>query len=800
MHSVQLLSRKISTPLPVLLRRYSPYALAAFTLAVLAFAGWLQVRYPYDGIEFALRSGEVRAVDPDGPAAGRFKPGDMIRSVNGQDLFATQYLGGLHPGDPISYVVYRQVNPFEGNFIKIKLTLVQPSPAVLWIRLSSLLVALSFWLLGILVLSLSRPGDSVLKFFLFSQVITATLGFGSLSTVDLAWSSWIFGLLLWWVGPLTIHTHLALASPQSNGRLRTAIPALYALALVFSFVYLQGPQSWISPTINYLWLGLTLLISIGVLVQAYRHSREVEKRRKLGLIALAALMGFLPFVLLSLLPEAIFGRPILSYQTTFLALPILPLGYSFAILRYRLIRLEPYINRSAAYMLAATLVAAIYGLVYLLAPQLMPGKDHRLTALGLAAVVCLILLAHPLYMLLQRLVNRVFYGGWYDDRAAVRQISQALDRAEDDAAGIAAMLCQALQKTMQLEHAGLMLSSGQIVSTQTTPGTAGALRSGIDSQASVQILNSIYAATGKEAGRAAELADVLVLERPDRLRLLGRKPQLWLLLNGSRGALGLLVLGERRGGEFDGHDLEILEVVVRQAKAALENAALLEEVRQQSEQVRRLHRQVLQAREAERKRLARDLHDQTIQSLVGLNFRIAGSRPIHGPEGNEDLQQLQGEVRHILSDLRAICADLRPPALDNLGLVPTLQARAAELSSKLPLSIDFQVEGPEDQEIPEAAGLCLYRVFQEALQNVVKHAGAQCVQVRLQIEPQAITLHVQDDGWGFIVQPRLETLSNEHHFGLVGLQELLESLSGSLKIDSAPRRGAILTAIIPLMK
>jgi signal transduction histidine kinase len=769
-------------------------------LAVLVFAGWLQVRYPYDGIEFALRSGEVRVVDPNGPAAGRLQPGDHLRSVNEKDFFATQYLGGLHPGDTVRYVVYRQVNPFEGDYIRTRLTLAAPSAAVLWSRLSPLLVALSFWLLGVLVLALSRPGDPVLKFFLFSQGISAVLGFGSLSTIDLAWVSRIFGLLLWWVGPLTIHTHLALAAPQPNGRLRKALPALYALALVFSLAYLLDAPSWISPAISYPWLGLTLLISVGVLVYAYQHSRDVENRRKLGLIALAALMGFLPFVLLSLLPEAIFGRPILNYQTAFLALPILPLGYTFAILRYRLIRLEPYINRSAAYMLAATLVAAIYGLVYLLAPQLMPGKDHRLTALGLVVVAGLILLAHPLYLQFQRLVNRVFYGGRYDDRVAVRQISQTLDRAEGDAAGIAAMLCQALQKTMQLEHAGLLLSSGQIVSSQSPPGAVGASRPAIDPRSSAQILNSIYAATGKEAGRAAELADMLSLERPDRLRLLGRKPQLWLLLNGSRGPLGLLVLGERRGGEFAGHDLEILEVVVRQAKAALENAALLEEVRQHSGQVRRLHRQVLQAREAERKRLARDLHDQTIQSLIGLNFRIAGSRAKHGAAGNQELQQLQGEVRHILTDLRAICADLRPPALDNLGLGPTLQARVAELNSELPLHIDLQVEGFEDREIPEAAGLCLYRVFQEALQNVVKHANAQRVQVQLQIEPESVTLWVQDDGCGFTIPLRLETLSNDHHFGLVGLQELLESLNGSLTIESATGQGASLKAEIPIGK
>jgi signal transduction histidine kinase len=797
MSNLQPITRKIYILPKEFLRRYSPYSLAALTLSVLALAGWTLVHYPYDGIDFGLRTGEVHAVDPNGPASGKFRPGDQIRAVNGKDFLSAQYLSGMRPGDTETYVVFRQQDPLGANFVKLRLTLAKPPLAVLWDRLSPLLVAFIFWLLGVLVLAMGQLGDAVFIFFLFCQGITAALGFGSLSILDLAWGSRIFGLLLWWIGPLTIHTHLALGSTQSTKRMRTSIPILYTLALVASLAYLLDFPAWLAPTISYLWLGLTLLASIAVLALAFHRSRDVEKRRKLGLLALAALTGFLPFVLLSLIPEAVFGQPILKYQTTFLALPILPLGYSFAILRYRLIRLESYVNRSAAYVLAATFVAAIYGLVYLAAPQLMPGKDHRLTALGLVAVAGLIFLANPLYLQIQRLVNRIFYGSWYDDRAAVQQISQALDHAAGDSAGIAVTLCKALQKTMQLEHAGLLLNSGQIVSTHSGLGESGTTRSFIDAQSSEHILNSIYATTGKEAGRAAELVDILPLEHRERIRLLGGKPQLWLLLNGSRGALGLLVLGERRGGEFDAHDREILEVVVRQAKAALESAALLEEVRLQSEQVRHLHRELLQAREAERKRLARDLHDQTIQSLVGLNYRIAGTRAKAGLETTKELLELQDQVRHILSDLRAVCADLRPPALDNLGLVPTLQARAAELANELPMRIEFQVDGDQNQEISEAASLCLYRVFQEALQNVVKHAGAQRVLIRLKIEPSMVSVCVQDDGCGFLVPSRLESLSNDHHFGLVGLQELVESLQGSLALDSDPGRGVTLVASVP---
>jgi signal transduction histidine kinase len=254
------------------------------------------------------------------------------------------------------------------------------------------------------------------------------------------------------------------------------------------------------------------------------------------------------------------------------------------------------------------------------------------------------------------------------------------------------------------------------------------------------------------------------------------------------------------GGELMSNDFRVLEVVIRQAGAALENEFLLDQVTRRTRQITELHRQVERVREEERKRIARDLHDNTVQSLVGINYQLANLRTRVNEDTSEELSGLQENLRHVLREVRQICADLRPPALDSLGLMPALQARILEIKSQAAFDVVFdwepalqiKMDGSDEKE------LFIYRFINEAIINVQKHACAQKVHISLQVsDEKGISVAVEDNGVGFELPTNLESLVSEKHFGLVGLYEQADTLGGKMQVESAPGKGCRIMAVLP---
>jgi signal transduction histidine kinase len=263
---------------------------------------------------------------------------------------------------------------------------------------------------------------------------------------------------------------------------------------------------------------------------------------------------------------------------------------------------------------------------------------------------------------------------------------------------------------------------------------------------------------------------------------------------GNETILGLLVLGPKKGREvFSNEDFDIVILVSRHAGIALQNIHLLNELRHRASEIVQLHREIVRAREEERKRLSLEIHDNIIQALVGLNFDL-------GRLQSEEVSNLREEVRQIVSDLRQMCSELRPPTLDNLGLVPAVRSLLRELGTTnghLP-KIQFRVEGDENIHIPEYIALNTYRVLSESLRNILRHARANEVQIRLDLHPEKICLEVKDDGCGFSVPQPLGKLLADQHFGLVGMRERVEYFRGDLSIKSSLGEGTRIVASIPL--
>jgi two-component system, NarL family, sensor histidine kinase UhpB len=209
---------------------------------------------------------------------------------------------------------------------------------------------------------------------------------------------------------------------------------------------------------------------------------------------------------------------------------------------------------------------------------------------------------------------------------------------------------------------------------------------------------------------------------------------------------------------------------------------------------------ITKSQEEERRRVARELHDDTIQSLLVVLRRLelyktSGASPEH----QDKLHEIQGMLSRILEGIRLINRDLRPLILEDLGLVPALQSlvRAARQGEGAVPHVKFTVSGEYFPLNPEQE-LALYRITQEALTNIRKHARASGVLVEISFQDKAVELGVSDDGKGFKVPQSLMDFARNDCFGLIGLQERVWAAGGELSVRSSPGMGTRLTVKIPV--
>lgn len=225
---------------------------------------------------------------------------------------------------------------------------------------------------------------------------------------------------------------------------------------------------------------------------------------------------------------------------------------------------------------------------------------------------------------------------------------------------------------------------------------------------------------------------------------------------------------------------------------------MLDVLQSHREQAQKLSEQVLTAQEDERKRIARELHDETAQSLTTLLIHLKMlERSKDSGETTLRLRELRDLTVETLEAVRKLAVELRPSTLDVLGLVAALEGYTETYASRLPVKVDFRVDGFEaDERLPPQVELVLYRVVQEALTNAAKHAGSRTVTVRLRRTAEDVTAAVSDDGLGFDVEDVMR--SRERGLGLFGMQERLTLVQGRLEINSTRGQGTRIRATVPL--
>jgi signal transduction histidine kinase len=223
---------------------------------------------------------------------------------------------------------------------------------------------------------------------------------------------------------------------------------------------------------------------------------------------------------------------------------------------------------------------------------------------------------------------------------------------------------------------------------------------------------------------------------------------------------------------------------------------MLDQIARYRAGMRRYVAAITHSQEDERKRISRDLHDDTVQDLVAIGQRIDLCRVkfVEQEDITEDLKQVRQMVTETVKDVRQFSRDLRPLALEDLGLAASLQYLVAELADKMDVTLDVSGKGGK---LPAELEVAIYRIVQEALQNVRKHAGASRVSVSVVFTEHNIEIQIRDDGRGFAVPETLSELTRDGSYGVMGIEERVRLFEGDFQIVSQPGQGTRVSVILP---
>jgi signal transduction histidine kinase len=470
-----------------------------------------------------------------------------------------------------------------------------------------------------------------------------------------------------------------------------------------------------------------LVASLAAFAVRYRRS-EGDSKRQLGWVGaslgLSVVLGVAGAFLWGVVP----GASVLPA----LAVVALPAGIAVAVLRYRLYELDLVVNRTLVYLVLTVAVVGSYVIVVGLVGSYLSRRGDLVVSVALTGVVAVGF--QPLRARVQRWVNRLMYGERDDPYLAIAGLGRSLAGSlRVDA--VLPTAVETIGRTLALQYVGVAVAK---------PGS--------ESQ--------------EVASFGAPATEVLVFP-----------------LVHQRVATGELRLSPRPGERLRERDRRLIVDLAPQVAAAAHAVELAHDLQT-------ARRRLVTLQEEERRRIRRDLHDGLGPALAGLTFTIDAARnlaPSDLAEADELLASAGEQTQTLIADVRRLIYGLRPPTLDELGLIASLRPLVSRVSSPRTRLV---VDAPDPlPQLEAAVEVSAYRIVQEALTNVSRHAHATNCTIQLALEPMALLIEVSDDGCGF----------TEHRIG-VGLNAMREraaELGGTCEIVSAPGAGTTVSVRLP---
>ena len=566
----------------------APYLLALITVLYIGWAAWEAAHYPYDGVRSFHPTGLISEIDPEYPPENTLQLGDIILTVDGIPFRdAVPLYAGKQLDKPVNFNVLR-----TNENVSVQIIPTQPPIAEVAVRMAPLLVAVIFLAIGVGVQAFKPVYEGTYLFFSFFLCSAVLLTTGLISSIGPGWTPALFSILLWTIGPLAVHFHFYFPQVTNLPLRRPLLSALYTIGLLGSLfsIYLEISSDHADPlyaqavTASRLYVAINLLLVVALLIYSYRYAISPGVRSKIRIVVLGGALGLMPFIQLTILPDALLHKPIIPYSYSILLLGIVPITYGYAIFRHRLIEIEKHINRGATFILIYSLLGVIYLILYASLSRWVPSLALSDPLFNTLLVLLLASLFVPIQRRVQRIVDTVFYGGWYDYRSAVTQISQGLEHVSDLRL-LASSLSERLAETLRLEDTCVFLRdpSGDFSVIEVAPLQK--IRSQIPLRFSTLPRSSLafLLHLGDEVGRSS-LREALseVSFTPEETQLLNtEQDHLWVPIIGHSQVQGMIALGPKYGGDiFSNEDIDILRIVARQIGPLIENIHLLTELRQ----------------------------------------------------------------------------------------------------------------------------------------------------------------------------------------------------------------------------
>jgi len=550
---------------------------------------------------------------------------------------------------------------------------------------------------------------------------------------------------------------------------------------------------------NALFMGM----SVFRLVQWYRGSvNPVERTRAVYLLVGICVFSLLGFT--DLVPS------LLKYPIDYVGAVFNAAIITYAILKYQLFDIRLVVRRGLVYSSLTVLITALYLLVlFIIQTYIWDWSPSGSAAVAIVLILLLAVLFNPLRNTIQEWVDRLFYRETYDYRQMLLRfsgrVSNILNLSE-----LAQDMLYPITRALHVTWASLLVSDtqrGDFV-TQTTETARGGVVAKLRFDRDNPVVTWL---AGESKPLRRDVIEVLpefkgLWEREkEELKILG--VELFCPIKSKGDLVGILALGGKQSGApYSNEDMDLLMTMSSSAAVAIENATVLGALKKQQLQVRELLAQTVRAQEDERKRMSVELHDSVTQWLVGASYRIQVSNALLSEsDGSEargelirgELKEIESTIDQSLKELRGVMAGLHPPALAELGLPHAVRQLADRLENE-GIAYSFETTGTPNR-LPSSIEITIYRIVQESLANIRKHAEATNVVIRLCFQDEGVLVEVSDDGKGFSLYRTLDSAVSVGSMGLLGMKQRAETVGGTLDIETKPGGGTKIALRIPIL-